>query len=51
MEGEEIIDLDGDKYGVLIGDPCKTMYQLFPAEEPMDVWHFKVGLNVKKIQF
>lgn len=44
-DDEEEIDLDDNKFGVLVGKPCNRMYELEPAQYPDDQWTFSVSLN------
>lgn len=42
LETEEI-DLNGNRYGVLIGRPCAKMYKLEPQDYSADRWFFVVS--------
>lgn len=46
---EEEIDLLGNRYGVLIGQPCLGMYKLEPEDYVYDRWVFVVSYDRLKI--
>lgn len=45
---EEIVDLTGKDYGVLVGRPCEKMYVLEPQDYTDDKWFFTVSSLIIK---
>lgn len=42
-DDEEIINLNANRYGVLVGRPCGRMFKLEPQDYSYDKWYFVVS--------